>query len=192
MSHSDENLSAQQSLDLITTMIRQAQGKVSGNSFYFILWGWCIAIANFGMYGLITFTEYPYPDAVWLIIIPAWALSFWYGRRNSRQQGASTHLDKINMWLWISMGLTILPVCVFGGKLDWNINPVILLMSAVPTFVAGIIVRFKPLLVGGVCFWIGGIIGFMMPTTDQYLVGGITVVLGYLVPGYLLKNLNEK
>jgi hypothetical protein len=189
MSQSHENLSAQQSLDLITTMIRQAQGKVSGNSFYFLLWGWCIAFANFGMYSLIRFTDYPYPYAVWLITIPAWIFTMIYSVRHRNSGGTQSHLDRIYMWLWIGMGISVFPVCAFGHVIGWNINPVILLMAAMPTFVSGTIIRFKPLLIGGICFWIGGAVCFMVSPVDQYLVGGIVIMLGYLVPGYLLRKI---
>jgi hypothetical protein len=192
MSNSEENLSAQQSLDIITSMIRQAQGRVSGNSFYFLLWGWCITAANFGMYSLMKFTDYPYPYAVWLITIPAWIATMIYGFRQGRTERAPSHLERINMWLWMGMGISIFPICLFGSLLNWNINPIILLMAASATFTSGIIIRFKPLLFGGVSFWILGAISFLVPQQEQYLVGGIAIILGYLVPGYLLKNLKEK
>lgn len=192
MNNTEENLSAEQSLNLITNMIRQAQGKISGNSFHFILWGWCITVANFGMYGLYKFTDYPHPYVVWLLTIPAWMGSMWYGSKHRQKGGAQSHLDSINMWLWIGMGIAIFPICIFGYKINWSINPIVLLMAAVPTFVSGIIVRFKPLLAGGICFWIGGVLCFLVSPIDHYLVGGLTVILGYLVPGYLLRNLKEQ
>lgn len=187
----NENLSAQQSLDIITSMIRQAKGKVSGNSFHLLLWGWCIALANFGMYGLIKFSQYERPYLVWLITIPAWGISLWHGAKRDHTKFPATHLDKVNMWLWISMGIALLPICAFGYQVNWNISPFILLAVAVPTFVSGVLIRFKPLIIGGICFWLGGIVSFLVAQPEQYLVGGIAVVLGYLVPGYLLRTKNE-
>lgn len=192
MSNSEENLSAQQSLDIITSMIRQAQGRVSGNSFYFLLWGWCISLANFGMFGLMRFTDYPYPYVVWLIAIPAWIVTMIYGKKQGEELPRRSHLDRINMWLWLGMGACVFPICLFGYALNWNINPIILLMAAPPTFISGIIIKFKPLLVGGVCFWISGSLSFLVSQQDQYLIGGIAIMLGYMVPGYLLRSLKEK
>lgn len=192
MSNTEENLSAQQSLDIITSMILQAQGRVSGNSFYFLLWGWCITLANFGMYGLMRFTDYPFPYAVWLITIPAWIITIIYGMKQNREMPRQSHLDRINMWLWIGMGFSIFPICLFGSLLNWNINPIILLMAFPATFISGIIIKFKPLLIGGVCFWIAGTVSFLVPQQEQYLIGGIAIIIGYLVPGYLLRNLKEK
>ncbi|MCU0356528.1 MAG: hypothetical protein MUE95_03010 [Cyclobacteriaceae bacterium] len=182
----------QQSLTFITGMIRQAQGKMQKNSFYFLLWGWAIASAYLGMYVLMAFTDYQHPYVVWLIIIPAWIVTMIYGRKQDRQAQVFTHLDRINMWLWISFGLAVLPIAIFGSKLNFNISPVILCMTAIPTFLTGIMLRFKPLLYGGINFWLCSIIAFLVDYQTQYLVGGIAIVLGYLVPGYMLRSTIEK
>lgn len=192
MNTNPENLTPQQSLDMITALINQAQGKMRKNSFYFLLWGWTVALANFGMYGLMRFTDYAHPYIVWTLTIPAWIITMIYGSRQDKQAAVSTHLDKINMWLWICYGITILPVVFFMSKINYNLNPIILTITAVPTFLTGIMLRFRPLLYGGINFWIFGIICFLVDNQTQYLVGGFAILLGYLVPGYLLKNIHEK
>lgn len=191
MNTEQKDLSPRQSLDVITTMISQAQGKMRNNSFYFLLWGWTVALANFGMYSLMEFTDYPHPYFVWTITIPAWIITMIYGSRQDKQAAVSTHLDKINMWLWIGYGVTILPVVFFMSKINFNINPLILIITAMPTFLTGIMLRFRPLLFGGINFWAFGILAFLVDNQTQYLVGGIAIILGYLVPGYLLKTTHE-
>ena len=191
MSEMDENLTVEQSLDIITKMIRQAQGRFSGNSFYFILWGWCVVAANLGMYVLMRFSDYPYPYLVWLITVPAWIITLVYAFGRDRRGNTRSHLDQVNLWLWLSLGISMFIVCSFGYVIAWNLNPVILLMGAIPTFVSGMIIRFKPLLIGGISFWIGGLICFLVPHQEQYLVGAIAIAFGYLWPGYLLKKLRN-
>ncbi|MEQ8424172.1 MAG: hypothetical protein RIA63_05640, partial [Cyclobacteriaceae bacterium] len=162
------------------------------NSFYFILWGWAIALGNVGMYSLYKFSDFEYPYVVWLIAIPAWIITMIYGSRQGKQAGKKTHLDRINMWLWISFGLSILPFIVFMQKIDFNINPIILIITSVPTFLTGIMLRFKPLIFGGVSFYVFGIICFTVSPLNQYLVGAIAIICGYLIPGYLLRTTREK
>jgi hypothetical protein len=188
----EKNLSPQQSLDVITTMINQSQGKMRKNSFYFLLWGWAVMLANFGMYGLMKFTDYPYPYVVWIITIPAWIITMIYGSRQDRQASVITHLDKINMWVWIGYGISLGPVVFFMKEINFNINPIILIMAAAPTFITGIMLRFKPLLFGGINFWVFGIICFLVDPQMQYLIGGIAILFGYLIPGYMLKNIHER
>jgi hypothetical protein len=189
MEENSKDLSAEQSLALISSMIRQAQGNLSYNTKYIILWGWTIAIANFGMYGLMKFTSYSYPYLIWLITIPAAIISVIFGVKESKEKPSATHLERITMWLWISLFFIIPPVIAFGSKINFQINPIILLLTSVPTFVTGIILRFRPLLFGGICFWIASILCFMVDVQTQPLIGGMAVITGYLIPGYLLRKI---
>lgn len=188
----NENLSARESLDLISNMIHQAQGKLQKSSFYFLLWGWVIAIANLGMYATLAFTDFDeYAPAWWLLPIPAWAATMFYGNKQDKESAAVTHLDRINMWLWICAGIAILPIVLFGYKINYQINPLVLSLIAIPTFVSGIIMRFKPLLAGGVSFLLLSIVCFLVDYQTQYLIGGVAMLTGYLIPGYLLKYQKE-
>lgn len=192
METNDDRLSAQQSLALIESMIRQAKGKASGNSFYFLLWGWVIAVCNFGMYILMKFSPYPsYAPAVWILIIPAWVITIIYGARQGRNRGIVSHLDQVNMWLWIAMAVTITPAWLFGEKINWMVNAIILMPVGAATFVSGVILKFLPLRLGGIIFWAAGILCYFLQPVDQYLAGGFAIILGYLLPGYLLRSSRE-
>jgi hypothetical protein len=184
-----ENLSANQSLDIITQMINQAKGNVRGSSFHFLLWGWVIALANLGMFTLIQL-QYERPYIVWLITIPAWLTSMYFGYRQGKTERIVTHIDKIVMWMWAMYGVTIFTLIFFGNSINWNVNPVILLMAVVPTFVSGIVIRFRPLVLGGVSIWFFAIVCFLVDAQYQFLVGALAISAGYLIPGYMLRSKN--
>jgi hypothetical protein len=186
MNTEEDNLTAQQSLDIISSMIRQAKGNVQQNSFYFLLWGWTIAVCNLSLYFVLAFTSISNPFWIWLLTIPASIISGIYGSRQEKLHN-TTHLDEINKWLWIGYAVVCFTVVLFGYKINYQINPVILCISAVPTFVSGVMLRFRPLIYSGICFWILGTLNFMLPMTEQFLVSGIAIAIGYLVPGYMLK-----
>jgi hypothetical protein len=65
----------------------------------------------------------------------------------------------------------------------------ITLLTGIPTFMTGQILRFRPLILGGLLFWVAGI---AMHFTDQ--AGLLTalycgaMLLGYIIPGILLKR----
>lgn len=187
MKADSENLTAQQSLDIITSMIRQAKGKVQKNGFYFMLWGWVVVAADIGMYTL-TKLDYPHPYIVWSITIPAWIISLYKGFRDGRSENVTSHLDMVTMWLWVCFGVVVFTLVGFGYKLNFQINPLIILVSSIPTFVSGVVLKFKPLMFGGASFWVFGIIGFLTPMEAQPLIGAVAIICGYLVPGYLLKS----
>jgi hypothetical protein len=187
MKAESENLTAQQSLEIITAMIRQAKGKVQRNGFHFMMWGWVVVIANLGMFTLAKM-GYPHPYIVWAITIPAWIISLYKGYRDGREENVVSHFDMVTMWVWVCFGIVVFTIVGFGFKLNYQINPLIILVSSIPTFVSGVVLRFRPLMFGGASFWVFGIIGFLMPREIQPLIGAVAVLCGYLVPGYLLKN----
>jgi hypothetical protein len=187
METENQILSTEQSLDIITRMIRQAHGNVKRNSIHLILWGLVITVANVGMF-ILMLMEYPRPYLIWLIALPAWMVSVWISYRHGKNATSRSHLDRINAFLWFGYSLIIFTIVVFGFKINYQLNPVILLVSAIPTFVSGTIIKFRPLAMGGILFWILGIVCFMVEGPWQYLIGAIAVTTGYLVPGILLRN----
>jgi hypothetical protein len=187
MKAESENLSAQQSLDIITSMIAEAKGNVQKNNFFFLLWGWVVALANIGMY-VLGQLDYSRPYIVWSLTIPAWIITLYIAFKGNKGQRTATHFDRISAWLWMSFGITIFILVAFGFKINYQLNPVILTISAIPTLVSGVILRFTPLITGGVLFWIFAIVSFLMPREIQPLVGAIAIVCGYLIPGYMLKR----
>jgi hypothetical protein len=188
MESGKENLSAQESLDIITSMIRQVKGNISSNSFYFLLWGWTIAIANLGVFIMIRYTSVEEPTIIFSITIPSAIISMIHGARQSKRAQTKTLLDSVNMWLWITYAITCFTFVAFGSKTNWQMNPIIITMAAVPTFVTGVMLRFRPLMFGGVALWVSGIVLFLVPGDVQFLVAAFAITIGYLVPGYLLKK----
>ena len=190
MKAESENFTARESLDLIAAMIQEAKGNVRRNHFYFLLWGWVVVLANMGMYAL-TRLDYERPYAVWLITIPAWIFTLYKVFSSKKVDRTATHFDRISGRLWMSFGITIFSLVFFGYKIGYQLNPVILTVSAIPTIVSGVILNFRPLMLGGIAFWITGVVCFLVPMEEQPLVGAVGVVCGYLIPGYMLKQKKE-
>ncbi|MEM6735611.1 MAG: hypothetical protein AAGC64_03970 [Bacteroidota bacterium] len=188
----EKELTNEERLKLISDMISQAKRNFArGSSFHFLLWGWVISIANFGHYILDKLVHYDAPFIVWLITLPAVFASMWYAFRGANNAGISSHLDKIYASIWISILAMIIICLVFMAKLNFNHNPIILLFSGLGTFVSGVLMKYKPIVYGGVVLWIGACIGLLSPISDQQLIAGIVVIMGYLIPGYMLKGVEK-
>lgn len=186
----EEILSTRQSLDLITEMINRAKGNIMQNSVYFIIWGLVIAIANLGMFTLIQLDIKQY-YLVWAITIPAWIFTIYHSYTGAKRSKTSTHLDRISGSLWLGFGVIIFTLVPFGNLINYQLNPVILLISALPTLVSGIIIRFKPLIIGGISFWILAITCFLVHGPWQFIIGAMAVTVGFFIPGMLLKKIRH-
>jgi hypothetical protein len=184
----EKELSSKESLDLIKEMISRAKRGAAGDgSFQFLLWGWVITICNFGHFALVKMgNEMPY--VVWLLIIPATVISIAKEVKTRKKAQVKTHFDNILAQLWIAVFVGMLVILVFMPVLGYNHNPIILVLAALGVFTTGALIKDFTVKMGGIVLILGAIVGFLLPVTQQLLVGGIAMILGYLVPGYLLKK----
>lgn len=184
----EKELSSKDSLALITDMISKAKREAAGDgSFQILLWGWTISLCNLGHYALIKAgIEYPY--AIWILVVPALIASVIHGIRKGKNSRVKTHLDLVLNQLWMAVFAGIVIVLAFMNILDFNQNPVILILAALGMFVTGTLIRVPMVKFGALILTLGAILAFTLPVIDQYLVAGIAILLGYLVPGYYLKK----
>ena len=75
---------------------------------------------------------------------------------------------------------------IHSKRLD-TISQYILMLVGFPTFISGFIIKFRPLIIGGILFWIiAVIVSFTAPSIAPYGMP-VAVITGYLIPGYMLK-----
>lgn len=185
----ESELTDSESLQIITNMIQQAKSNIAKRgSFYFLLWGWVVMIGNLGHYIIATYDLYPAPHIIWIITIPAAIVTIVYSMKQKRKAMSSSQIDRFYGILWMGIFAAIITVLVFMSKMNYNHNAVILLFSGLGTFVSGRLLRFTPLTLGGIALWLSAIVAFNVPVIDQNLVGGIGIIIGYLIPGYLLRK----
>ena len=180
-------MTSSESLAIITDMIATAKKEAAGDkSFHLLLWGWVIALCNLGFYFLEK-AHFDRPYRIWLLVVPAAFFSFYWGYRKNQIEKFRTYLDVVLNQIWLGVFSGICVVIGFKSVLEYNHSPIILILAAVGMFTTGSLVRVSLLKVGAVVLAIGAIISFLLPVSDQYLVSGIAMILGYLVPGYYLK-----
>ncbi|MOA52277.1 hypothetical protein D3C78_1755500 [compost metagenome] len=63
-----------------------------------------------------------------------------------------------------------------------------LIIAGIGTLVSGWIMKFKPLIIGGFLFFAASFATLFIYDEYKALVHGIAIVMGYLIPGYLLKQ----
>lgn len=184
-----EELSPTESLKIINEMIAKAKNNFEkSGSFYFLLWGWVVMAANLGHYFLERFTTYEYPFVVWLIALPAIALTISHSMRQRNNAGSQTHLSGLYGQVWMAVGVCLILSLVFMSKINFNHTAIIMMLAGLGTYLSGRMLKFRPLLFGALALWLSSLICFNLPMVDQYLVAAIGILAGYLIPGYLLKS----
>lgn len=191
METNEKELKPEDSLQIIEKMIQKTKGNLYDSSFYFLLWGWIILIANIGQI-IFNYIEYDKSYLIWLLIIPGIIASAVYGARHGKKTKASTHLDRINFMIWMTFLACYFTIIIFMKSLDYQIVPLIFLFAGNATFLTGIVIKFKPLMWGGMIFLAGVFAYFLLPGEYFQFISPIVIILGYLIPGYLLKAQNKK
>ncbi len=183
-------MSNEESLHIITEMISRTRLKVSQGSFHLILWGWLILFCVVGEYILIRFTAVSSPWNIWFLTLAGALGSGLYGFLKGRRERVRTYADSIFMWTWLGFvpvaALLIIYLCIdrsFG-----LIPPFIMLVASLPTFISGIIIRFRPLIVGGVLMSLLSVTAFFAGPSSHHLAMAAAMLAGYLIPGYLIRK----
>jgi len=184
----EKQLSGTESMEIITRMINTAKGSVRDQSFYFLLWGWIVILGNLGHYYLAKFTDYEHPYIVWSVAILGFFVSMIHGFRSRKERRVITHVEHILNNVWYGFLVVLVVILVFMSKVNFNINPLLMLIMALATYVTGIGIKFRPMVLGGLSFLAFAVVAFLVDPLTQSLVMGFAVILGYLIPGYMLRK----
>lgn len=186
------SLKPQESLKIIEEMIQRTKAKIHDSSFYFLFWGWVILSLSVAQSLIDHLTDYPHPYIVWSLVIVGVIVNIIYGSRHKAREKYLTHIDKVNIFIWISFMISYAIVIVFMNKVNYQLPPLIFLLAGNATFLTGLMIKFRPIIIGGIIFWISTIALFILPESYAEIISPVTLILGYLVPGYMLKYQKKK
>lgn len=186
----DENFSPQQSLQLIQSMIEKTKANISESSFDFLLWGWLAFTAILGEYVLKVFFNYAHHEIVWLIMFVGVIVSIIYHRKKAPAR-PRTYIGDAMSYLWGGLGvcffiLIILFANIKGGWLFCY--PFYIVLYGLGTFVSGMILKFRPLVIGGIFNWILALVAIRFDFDTQMLICAAALLTSYIIPGHLLRT----
>jgi hypothetical protein len=188
MENEEKLMTGEESLRIITEMINKTKTSISQSSFHLLFWGWLIFFCSLSEFILYRFTDFSNSWYVWFLVIPGVFVSMIYGFVKGRREKAHTYTEIIYMWTWLGLAFAIAVLCVVQGKEMASVDKYILVLVGLPTFISGFILKFKPLIIGGITFWIFALIANFSGPDISSLCMPVAIVTGYLVPGYLLKR----
>ncbi|HZG01139.1 MAG TPA: hypothetical protein VEY71_09055 [Chitinophagales bacterium] len=185
----DKAITEHESLLLIREMIQATKAKLSEDGFMFLLWGWLVFIASLAEFALMQI-EYPHHYITWSVLMPLGAVvSVVYSLRKSKTENVKTYVDEFMAYLWGAFVVALLIVLGFMSKIGpVNAYPVLLVLYGIATFVTGGALRFRPLILGGVCCGVLAIVSMFLSFEYQLLALALAVLLTYIVPGHLLRQ----
>lgn len=192
----ETNFSHTESLALIESMINKAKDRFHEDGAMYLLWGWVVFACSVGQFILLQI----HYDKHWIVWMATWAATFYQAfflRKKRRRMNVYTYTDDILRYVWITFGILMflngfLFGVILGGDYYKMLNPGFLALYGMPTFLSGIILRFRPLIIGGIGCWVLSIGATFTPDQYALLLVSSAMIIAWIIPGYLLRSKYKK
>lgn len=176
-------------LEFIQNSILKTRQNLKENSFFFLFWGWLILATTLIHYITLYVIEYEHHWLPWPVLMTLGAIvSVVKGIRMDRATSHRSHLDNFMIWMWSSCGILFFVVDFIAIRYGIIPIPFVLAIAGAGTLATGGLIKFRPVIIGGIAFFLAAIASALTPLELQLpiLAAGFTV--GYLIPGYMLKR----
>lgn len=191
-----QEIDTTQSILIIEEMINKAKNRFSENGFLYLLWGWVVFICGTGQFIMMQLKVKQH-YLIWLLTWVAVIIQFIYLAKKKNSQRVVTYTDDIIKYVWLSF---VMMGVIFGFLIGKRLAPEqfffynlsFLVLYGMPTFLSGIILKFKPLVMGGIGCWLIAIAAAFIPETYHSLLFAAAVVIAWIIPGYLLRSKYKK
>jgi hypothetical protein len=197
----EKTMTEQESLTVIKEMIERSRTNFKEQSFYYLMWGWLVVGAI--LVEAFLFNQgASYHWIVWPIMgFGGGITSGIYGRMQGKKAGHSTHIDRAMSYVWIGFIMYLFVVLILSatGKFGnaakgWNTSFLLIMgLYGLGTFISGGILKFKPLVFGGIASFVLVALTVFIPALSESFNGALlmlaaSIIVSYLIPGYMLKR----
>ena len=166
------------------------------SSVTFLLWGWILSLASFSNFIILRILHIreaynlmgKYSFLNWLVFgVIGFILMFILARKIDRKKKVYSQMDTYVRKLWIATAASFFVAIVICMKLEIAPPPVMLLIAGLATTTTGLLIRFRPMTIGGMSFFVFAIAAAFLNNEYIALVTGAAILCGYLIPGYFLR-----
>jgi len=181
-----------ESLELIQRMINQAKNRWCENGHLYLVWGWAVFICSIAQFVLAEWVHYEQHYLVWLLCAAVGIYQPYYLMRRGRKRQVQTYADRIVGYVWLAFVISLCLSGFYFGMLlgDWYykiVGPAYLVLYGIPTFLSGIILQFRPLIIGGIGCWVMTLGAAFTKGYYQLLFLSAAMLIAWILPGYQLR-----
>ncbi len=189
MNQGEKLMTETESMQLITSMINKAKNRFSETGMLYLFWGWLILFCCLVQFTALYFFNNQNAYYIWYVTWLAPIYQALYIRKMKKKRAVRTYTGEIIGYVWLVylVCITLAVFILIYIKAYQGINPGVLVMYGMPTFLSGVILKFKPLRIGAICCWCLSILAVLATYEFQLLLIGLAVILAWIIPGYLLK-----
>lgn len=118
--------------------------------------------------------------------------SFYYLIWQGKQQRVQSYINEMMKYVLIAFLVSIFFVLASMSKLGLATYPMVMLIYGMWLFISGGALKFKPLIIGGIINWILAIAALFVMFQTQLIILAAAVLLGYIIPGHMLRQKFKK
>ena len=194
MNHAENDMTGSESLSIISSMINNARNRISETGHLYLLWGIVIFVCCITQFIMLHFFNNNNTYYIWYTTWVVALYQFYYLFKKRKKEKVKTYTDEIIGYVWITFMVCsfILIYILIKNHVFIAINPVVLVMYGMPTFLSGVILRFKPLRIGGVLCWLLSFVALFTSYEYQLLLLSLAVIIAWIIPGFLLRSKYKK
>jgi len=194
MNENEKQMSEAESLSIISGMINRAKNRFSETGHLYLLWGWVILVCCITQFVSLQYFNYEKGYQVWFLTWLAVIYQFIYLAKTKKREKVKTYTDEIMGFVWLTFMIcgVVMVFILIKLKVFVAINPLILVLYGMPTFLSGIILKYKPLIFGGISCWVLALLSPLVPLEYHLLLLACAVIAAWIIPGYLLRSKYKK
>lgn len=161
----------------------------------FLLWGWVLAIASFSNF-IILKILYNREASIGFISLCNWTVFLLIGfvimifveRKIDKEKKVYSYLESYFKNLWTVTAASFIIATFLCIKLQINPPPIMLLIAGMATTTSGLLIKYRPVIFGGMAFFIFSVAATFISNEYISLIVFGAIICGYLIPGYFLKS----
>jgi hypothetical protein len=186
----ERKLTEHESLQLIHQMIQVAKTDHRENGDGWLIWGWLLFIASVSSAVLDYVDLRKYISWVWTATLGVGLIIYLiFHVLKRKDEKVKTYvqelLDRLGAGFFISLFAIIAAGFIIKTSFGFGYYYI---LYAFWMYIHGSAIRFRPLIIGAYVNWMAAIMIFLLNDTAQIMiVSAVAVLIGYLVPGYMLK-----
>lgn len=179
----------EESVQIIDKMMQLTRVSVKESYWYYFFFGILVIVASLGHLALLQLNYNSKAGMIWSIMIIGGIVAAIKGARDEKNNKAQPAIYSL---IWLAASLTYFTVFIglikTTGSSYLLVNPIVFSLAGGATFLSGKIMQFKPFVYGGLLMWLIAIAQLFVGLETQLLLNVLSVIIGYLLPAYLLKQ----
>lgn len=189
MNMDQEKFNEKEALGVIEEMVNSSRHKLKDEAKYFLLWGWMVFAAAIVHFIFLLF-GYVSGWIVWPIFMGLSLVIYGLMVKNSgKQRESTTYVDRINKYLWLGFLGPLLITLLIGGVYGWVVAyPFFMAIYGWSAIVSGGLLKFAPLVWGGIASYVLGVTTVFVPDGYILIMLAAAVLLGFIIPGHVLRR----